>query len=112
MLDLPTAFWHEFVTFLTKDAAAVPDSLRTLVIGAKVGTDRPVSPPTWPDHADQLPARRVPRRPMVAAMSASRMSPTWSIANGAEMNVSSRGHGPAISKGFSSAICSVEITAQ
>lgn len=33
---------------------------------------------------------------MVTAMSASRMSPTLPITNGAEMNVSSRGHGPAI----------------
>jgi amino acid adenylation domain-containing protein len=35
VLDLPTAFWHELVTFLTDDAVPVPASLRTMVIGGE-----------------------------------------------------------------------------
>jgi nonribosomal peptide synthetase protein VioO len=35
VLDLPTAFWHELVTFLTDDAVPVPGSLRTMVIGGE-----------------------------------------------------------------------------
>ena len=35
VLDLPTAFWHELVTFLADDALPVPGSLRTMVIGGE-----------------------------------------------------------------------------
>jgi nonribosomal peptide synthetase protein VioO len=45
VLDLPTAFWHEFVTFLTEEAAAVPGSLRTMVIGGEAA--RPARVADW-----------------------------------------------------------------
>ena len=45
VLDLPTAFWHEFVTFLTEEAAAAPDSLRTMVIGGEAA--RPARLEDW-----------------------------------------------------------------
>jgi nonribosomal peptide synthetase protein VioO len=45
VLDLPTAFWHEFVTFLTEDAAPVPGSLRTVVIGGEAA--RPARIAEW-----------------------------------------------------------------
>ncbi|MEU2622622.1 AMP-binding protein [Streptomyces sp. NPDC007157] len=35
MLDLPTAFWHELVRHLAEDGAALPDSVRTVVIGGE-----------------------------------------------------------------------------
>ncbi|MGW7236846.1 amino acid adenylation domain-containing protein [Streptomyces sp. NPDC054804] len=35
MLDLPTAFWHELVRYLAEDGAALPDSVRTVVIGGE-----------------------------------------------------------------------------
>jgi nonribosomal peptide synthetase protein VioO len=39
LLDLPTAFWHELVRHLAEDEAALPDSVRSVVIGGE-----PVSP--------------------------------------------------------------------
>jgi len=35
VLDLPTAFWHELVLFLDEEQAALPDSVRLLVIGGE-----------------------------------------------------------------------------
>lgn len=35
MLDLPTAFWHELVLFLHEERAALPDSVRLVVIGGE-----------------------------------------------------------------------------
>ncbi|MFE2581566.1 amino acid adenylation domain-containing protein [Streptomyces sp. NPDC059378] len=41
LLDLPTAFWHELVRHLAEDGAALPDSVRTVVIGGEaVGAAR------------------------------------------------------------------------
>ncbi|HXP58463.1 MAG TPA: amino acid adenylation domain-containing protein [Streptosporangiaceae bacterium] len=45
VLDLPTAFWHEFVTFLAADALPVPASLRTMVIGGEAA--RPARLGDW-----------------------------------------------------------------
>ncbi len=47
VLDLPTAFWHELVRHLAEERAALPSSLRLLVIGGE-----PVSPARLADwHA-------------------------------------------------------------
>jgi amino acid adenylation domain-containing protein len=35
VLDLPTAFWHELVLFLHEERAALPDSVRLVVIGGE-----------------------------------------------------------------------------
>ena len=35
VLDLPTAFWHELVLFLHEEQAALPDSVRLVVIGGE-----------------------------------------------------------------------------
>lgn len=35
MLDLPTAFWHELVLYLHDERAALPDSVRLVVIGGE-----------------------------------------------------------------------------
>jgi amino acid adenylation domain-containing protein len=35
VLDLPTAFWHELVLFLHEEHAALPDSVRLVVIGGE-----------------------------------------------------------------------------
>ncbi|MGW4876064.1 amino acid adenylation domain-containing protein [Streptomyces sp. NPDC004262] len=35
VLDLPTAFWHELVRHLAEDGAALPGSVRTVVIGGE-----------------------------------------------------------------------------
>jgi amino acid adenylation domain-containing protein len=35
VLDLPTAFWHELVHFLHEEQAALPDSVRLVVIGGE-----------------------------------------------------------------------------
>jgi acyl-coenzyme A synthetase/AMP-(fatty) acid ligase len=35
MVDLPTAFWHELVLYLHEERAALPDSLRLVVIGGE-----------------------------------------------------------------------------
>ena len=35
VLDLPTAFWHELVYYLTEEDAALPDCLRLMVIGGE-----------------------------------------------------------------------------
>jgi nonribosomal peptide synthetase protein VioO len=45
VLDLPTAFWHELVTFLTDDAVPLPGSLRTMVIGGEAA--RPARLDDW-----------------------------------------------------------------
>jgi nonribosomal peptide synthetase protein VioO len=45
VLDLPTAFWHEIVTFLADDAVPVPASLRTMVIGGEAA--RPARVDDW-----------------------------------------------------------------
>jgi nonribosomal peptide synthetase protein VioO len=45
VLDLPTAFWHEFVTFLREDGAALPGRLRTMVIGGEAA--RPARLADW-----------------------------------------------------------------
>jgi len=45
VLDLPTAFWHEFVSWLTEEGAALPASLRTMVIGGEAA--RPARVEDW-----------------------------------------------------------------
>lgn len=35
VLDLPTAYWHELVLFLSEEQAALPDSVRLVVIGGE-----------------------------------------------------------------------------
>ncbi|MFF4813790.1 amino acid adenylation domain-containing protein [Kitasatospora sp. NPDC001309] len=45
LLDLPTAFWHEFVHHLTEERAALPESLRTVVIGGEAA--RPARIDDW-----------------------------------------------------------------
>jgi amino acid adenylation domain-containing protein len=54
VLDLPTAFWHEFVSWLTEEGAALPDSLRTMVIGGEAA--RPARVEDWRslDGADRV----------------------------------------------------------
>ena len=49
VLDLPTAFWHEFVTFLTEDAVPVPDCRRALP-SRSAGRCR-----TWPSGSGPTP---------------------------------------------------------
>jgi non-ribosomal peptide synthetase component F len=45
VLDLPTAFWHELVGWLTEEGAALPASLRTMVIGGEAA--RPARVADW-----------------------------------------------------------------
>lgn len=45
VLDLPTAFWHELVTYLTGDGLPLPGSLRTMVIGGEAA--RPARVGDW-----------------------------------------------------------------
>ncbi|MFI1253619.1 amino acid adenylation domain-containing protein [Streptomyces netropsis] len=45
VLDLPTAFWHEFVNHLTEDRAALPGTVRTVVIGGEAA--RPARLADW-----------------------------------------------------------------
>ena len=45
VLDLPTAFWHEFVAFLADEDAPVPGSLVTMVIGGEAA--RPARLEDW-----------------------------------------------------------------
>jgi amino acid adenylation domain-containing protein len=35
VLDLPTAFWHELVQYLTEDNVGLPDCVRTIIIGGE-----------------------------------------------------------------------------
>ena len=35
LLDLPTAFWHELVTYLGEERAALPASVRAVIIGGE-----------------------------------------------------------------------------
>lgn len=48
VLDLPTAFWHELVTYLVESGEALPETVRLVVIGGE-----PASPARLADWAGQ-----------------------------------------------------------